>query len=296
MGSVRISIKVWAGKERGATGGRLVFCTAALAAIGGALLAAPEQEAAPKPRPTTESPAAFPGGPYFVVGCGFSHRNNDDPIVFPGEPGKSHNHTYVGSRSVDAFSTAASLRKSDTTCGNPADSSTYWTPTLYVGGDPVPPLVGLAYYVRRTVERVVPIPAGLKMVAGNPFAKRAQNKKIVSWSCGGIRGLPRYSVVPGCSVNRALQLRVTFPNCWTGRTLDSPDHTRHMAYSSRGRCPQSHSVAIPTIALIFFYPPMPSRAVVSSGRFAAHADFINGWDQDVLDYISAGLNSREIDS
>jgi hypothetical protein len=282
------------GKERGATSGRLIFCTAAIAAVGGALLAAPDQRAATKPR--TESPAQFPGGPYFVVGCGFSHRNNDDPIVFPGEHGRSHNHTYVGSRSVDAFTTAGSLRSSDTTCGNPADSSTYWTPTLYIGRDPIPPLLGLAYYVRRTVERVVPIPAGLKMVAGNPEAKRPQNKAIVSWSCGGIRGLPRYSAVPPCSLNRALQLRVVFPNCWTGKTLDSPNHTRHMAYASRvGRCPQSHPVAIPTIALIFFYPTMPARAAVSSGRFAAHADFINGWDQDVLDYISAGLNSREFD-
>src|SRR5688572_5881503 len=107
---------------------RLVFCTAALAAISGALLAAPDQQAAPVPK--RSAPDVFPGGPYFVVGCGFSHRNNDDPIVFPGEPGRSHNHTYIGSRSVDAWSTAASLRRSETTCGNPSDSSTYWTPTL----------------------------------------------------------------------------------------------------------------------------------------------------------------------
>jgi hypothetical protein len=40
---------------------------------------------------------------------------------------------------------------------------------------------------------------------------------------------------------------------------------------------------------------MPTRAALSSGKYAAHADFINGWDQDVLDYISAGLNSRDID-
>jgi uncharacterized protein DUF1996 len=144
------------------------------------LLAATDQQAATKPR--TESPAAFPGGPYFVVGCGFSHRNNDDPIVFPGETGRSHNHTYIGSRSVDAFSTPDSLRRSETTCGNPADSSTYWTPTLYIGRDPVPPLVGLAYYVRRTRECVVPLPAGLKMVAGNSDARRPQNKAIVSSS------------------------------------------------------------------------------------------------------------------
>jgi hypothetical protein len=252
------------------------------------LLAAPDQQAAPGPKKRAVD--VFPGGPYFVIGCGFSHRNNDDPIVFPGEPGRSHNHTYIGSRDADAWSTPATLRRSETTCGNAADASTYWTPTLYIGRDPVPPLVGVVYYVRRTLERVAPIPEGLKMVAGNPNAKRPQSKAIVSWSCGETRDVSRYTVVPACSINRALELRVTFPNCWNGRTLDSPDHKRHMAYASRGRCPESHPVAIPTIALIFFYPPMPARAVLSSGKFAAHADFINGWEQEVLESISAGLN------
>jgi Domain of unknown function (DUF1996) len=258
-----------------------------LAAIGGALLAAPDQQAASgaKKRPVE----AFPGGPYFVIGCGFSHRNNDDPIALPGEPGRSHNHTYIGSRDVDAWSTAESLRRSQTTCDNPADQSTYWTPTLYIGGDPVPPLVGIVYYVKRTLGQAAPIPAGLKMVAGNPTAKRPQSKGIVSWSCGG-RIVPRYAVVPACSLSNPLQLRVTFPNCWSGRTLDSPDHKRHMAYAVRGRCPQSHPVAIATIDLLFLYPPMPARATLSSGRFAAHADFINGWDQAALEHISTGLN------
>ncbi len=250
------------------------------------LVAAPGPAAAPAQRVDD-----FPGGRYFVVGCGFSHRNNDDPIVFPGEPGRSHNHTYVGSREVNFTTTAATLRGSPTTCGNPSDSSTYWTPTLYDGREPIPPLVALAYYVRRTSTPTVPIPAGLKMVAGNPEAKRAQSKAIVSWSCGGIRQLPRYAVLPRCKGGKALQLRVDFPNCWNGKTLDLPDHRSHMRYASGGRCPQTHPVAIATIRLIFFYPPVPARAALSSGKFAAHADFINGWDQDVLEYISGGLNS-----
>ena len=66
----------------------------------------------------------FPGGPYFNVACGFSHRNNDDPIVFPGAPGRSHNHTYIGNTNVHAFSTPASLRGGETTCELPGDAST----------------------------------------------------------------------------------------------------------------------------------------------------------------------------
>ena len=44
---------------------------------------------------------------YFAVACGFSHRNQDDPIVYPRERGRSHDHTYFGNSSTNAFSTPA---------------------------------------------------------------------------------------------------------------------------------------------------------------------------------------------
>ena len=52
------------------------------------------------------------GRGYFAVPCQFSHRNQDDPIVFPGRPGRSHDHTYFGNTSTDANSTPASLSAS----------------------------------------------------------------------------------------------------------------------------------------------------------------------------------------
>ena len=257
-------------------------CSALLVAAAAALLAPSEQSAAPT--------LAFPGAPYFAIGCGFSHRNNDDPVVFPKQPGRSHNHTYIGNRSVDAFSTPASLRGGSTTCEEPSDGSTYWTPTLYFGREPIPPLVGIVYYIKHTVARATPFPTDLKIVAANPNAQRPQAKGVVSWSCGGVGTTPRFTAVPACSPNQLLQLLVRFPNCWNGRTTDSPDHKRHMAYSSAGRCPTSHPVPVPTITLILLYPPVPRSAQLSSGRFGGHADFINGWDEDALAKLVAGLN------
>jgi hypothetical protein len=84
--------------------------------------------------------------------------------------------------------------------------------------------------------------------------------------------------VPKCSVARGLNLTVTFPDCWDGRRLDSPDHKRHMAYSSRRRCPASHPVAVPAIKLLVVYPAVRGPTL-SSGPFSAHADFMNGWEQ-----------------
>ncbi len=242
------------------------------------------------PRKSARSASTFPGGAYFNLACGFSHRNNDDPIVYPGQPGRSHNHTYIGNRAVDASSTPASLRRGSTTCELDTDSSTYWVPTLYVGAEPMLPMVGVVYYVKLTSQRLSPFPADLKMVAGNPTARRAQRKDVASWSCGGIGSIRRFAAVQACTEDEALELRVQFPGCWNGRSSDSGDHKRHMAYASAGRCPSTHPVAVPTLIVVLLYPPVPKSARPASGKFAAHADFMNGWDQDELAGLVASLN------
>jgi hypothetical protein len=234
--------------------------------------------------------STFPGGAYFNLACGFSHRNNDDPILFPGQPGRSHNHTYIGNTGVDASSTPASLRSGETTCELSDDSSTYWVPTLYLGQEPVVPYAGLAYYVKLTPEPVSAFPQDLKIVAGNPQARRAQRKDVASWSCGGVGSSRRFALVQACTEDEALELRVQFPNCWNGKTSDSANHKKHMAYAKAGRCPSTHPVAVPTLIVVLLYPPVPRTAAPSSGRFAAHADFMNGWDQDALARLVASLN------
>ena len=231
----------------------------------------------------------FPGGRYFNVACGFSHRNNDDPIVFPDAPGRSHNHTFIGNSSVDSSSTPASLRGGATTCDQEADLSTYWTPTLYEATEPVPPLAAILYYTRHTAAPVVSLPDGLKMIAGDANARRPQQKGVASWSCGLGEG-KRFVTVPVCSEESALVLNVRFPNCWNGKGVDSADHKRHMSYSAAGTCPASHPVRLPTIFLVMLYSPTSRHARLSSGKFGAHADFMNGWDENVLSRLVAALN------
>lgn len=260
----------------------------ALVFIGLALILALAVSSAAAGSATTAS--VFPGGAYFNLACGFSHRNNDDPILFPGQPGKSHNHTYIGNTGVDASSTPASLRRGQTTCELDDDSSTYWVPTLYYGREPVVPYAGLVYYVKLTPERVSAFPPDLKIVAGNPMARKAQPKSIVSWSCGGVGSSRRFALVQACTEDETLELRVQFPSCWNGKNADSPNHKRHMAYAKAGRCPSTHPVAVPTLIIVLLYPPIPRTAAPSSGRFAAHADFMNGWDQNALERLVASLN------
>jgi hypothetical protein len=260
----------------------VTFAVVVAPAAGSRLAVTPVQEASPL--------VGFP----LVVPCGFSHRSHDDPIVYPRQPGRSHHHTFFGNRSTNAFSTPASLRgHGRTTCGLPADTSAYWAPTLFVGRKAVRPVVLVATYTRQTSAPVEPFPAGLKTVAGDPTARTAQSSQVTFWSCAFTPGR-RASTIPTCpGIRRVLQLDVNFPNCWDGKRLDSADHRSHMAYSSGGACPGSHPVGVPSLALQISYPVAggPS-AKLSSGRFAAHADFVNAWDQATF----AGLVDRYFNS
>ena len=262
---------------------RAAFPLSLVAAIAVAGLAAANLPAA-STAPIEFAPS-FPGGPYYALACSFSHRSNDDPIVFPGQPGASHNHTFIGNRSVNAATTPASLIGGKTSCESEFDSSAYWVPTLYAGREDVEPLAGVVYYVNRSNERISAPPAGLVMLAGNAYAKSRQAKGIAAWSCGAVGGRPRFATIPACSANMMLQLQATFPNCWDGRRLDSPDHRQHVKYAVRGLCPASHPVALPTIVLIVLYPPVPRGSQVASGKVSQHADFMNGWDQAELERL-----------
>jgi hypothetical protein len=64
----------------------------------------------------------------WVAVCSVTKRALDDPIVFPGQPGRSHDHTFSGSLAINASSTAEELLRSGTNCTNSGDRSSYWMP------------------------------------------------------------------------------------------------------------------------------------------------------------------------
>lgn len=116
------------------------------------------------------------------------HANDDDPIVFPGQPGKSHPHTFFGNTSTDADSTLASLLAGASTCKPHADCAGYWVPTLYQNGKEVRPAKGQFYYNLRGYDQMRAFPPGLKIVSGDSHAHHPQSTRIVYWDCGGAIG------------------------------------------------------------------------------------------------------------
>jgi hypothetical protein len=260
----------------------LPLLACALTAIATAATAAAAGETATDRRPAAE----IPDFGSFRIACAFSHRNQDDPIVYPRRPGRSHDHTYFGNRTTDAFSTPSSLRAAGrTSCRIPEDTAAYWAPTLFRDGRPVEPLGAVAYYARRTLDQVDPFPPGLRMIAGNAAARSPQSRRITYWSCG-IKGAERSSTVPTCRFGGGgiLQLHVNFPDCWDGDRLDSADHRSHMAYSRAGECPLSHPVELPGLSLVAYYAVSGASDVelASGGQLSGHADFVNSWQQRAL--------------
>ena len=197
----------------------------------------------------------------------------DDPLVYPNQPGKSHLHKVWGNADFSAATTPASLAASATTncnrTGFSLNRSSYWMPALLddLGNVMQPNLVSV-YYKRGTassaycdpnsakfVGTCVSLPNQIRYVFGwnmdNPTAK----VEGASWYCTGGTGghFPNLNAVfaSGCRTGDILVANTVAPNCWDGKYLDTPDHRSHMAYAdySRGdgmaHCPASHPFYIP---------------------------------------------------
>jgi Domain of unknown function (DUF1996) len=225
-------------------------------------------------------------GVNFVGSCTFSHMAMDDPIVYPRQPGASHDHSFVGNMTTNAFSTLRSLRAGSSTCKRDGETAAYWMPTLLLDGQMVPPAGATIYYRRKTLAPLRAFPAGFKLIAGDRHATSPQGMQITFWNCGAAASVPPSAEVPTCPNTRgqSLRLQVNFPSCWDGRHVDSADHQSHTAYAVRGACPASHPVAVPAISLIYRYPITggPGVTLSSGGRYSAHADFFNAWRQGTL--------------
>lgn len=235
-----------------------------------------------KPFGVPPSMGADPLGAFRFV-CGAGPLRYDDPIVFPGQPGKSHLHQFSGNITVDANSTYESLRsKGDGTCGGTGQGKTlnrsaYWHPAMLDGKGNVVQPDDYGIYYKRIPEGTpncdpkspqfqgicIDLPNGLRMVVGSNFKggwrqphTPAQTPYVGAFrfNCltangNGIAGVSgQYfdiASVPKCPVGSQFAMVLQFPMCWNGTQLDSPDHGSHMDYMYQGRCDAKHPYLIP---------------------------------------------------
>lgn len=251
------------------------------------------------PRPgVDESTAHEPTGNFRTL-CRASHLAYDDPIVNPGTA-SAHLHLFFGNTAVNRNSTYESLRTTgDSTCeGGPINRTGYWMPAVFDGQGRVVPPDGIIVYYKATasggtlaqqqtaIRSTQPLPNGLRMVAGAPGGH-------FNWRCENGSGLG--STIPNsCPGSEDLYATVSFPDCWNGRDLDSPDHRSHMAYRSYVNgiesCPASHPVRIPSISETFWWGDASDvggwslssdMGAVDGSSF--HADWFGAWDNPTMD-------------
>lgn len=243
----------------------------------------------------------------------------DDPIVYPGQPGKSHLHQFYGNESANAGSTYASLRTTGTsTCNRgvaaPANRSAYWMPAMLDGsGNVVKPNFVSIYYKRRPASdpkcslssgdpraegNCLTIPNGLRFIFGYDMLTGKTPTGELYFNCQGPTAKPGvYPNLPtalsNCPAGNQLGAVIKAPGCWDGKNLDSPNHRDHMAYPGYGswgylRCPSTHPYRIPDFTLGAWYPVAPGMrlscddmVVNMPAGTCFHADYWEAWNDKV---------------
>ncbi|MCG5220300.1 DUF1996 domain-containing protein [Streptosporangium soli] len=226
----------------------------------------------------------------FQANCSFTANRPDDPIVYPGLPGASHMHTFVGNRTTNASSTASSLLAGATSCTNPHDRSAYWFPSFYKGDQLIQPTGNQVIYYKSGIRdywRVQNFPQGLRFVVGSPTATLAEFRDspgaVEGFECGNLSH--SWDIPTNCVAGTQVNVRYQAPSCWDGVNLDSANHKSHMSYPTDGYCPGSHPVPVPMLEFKIAFPADGdlSQARLSSGRgYSWHYDFFNAWDNPAI--------------
>jgi hypothetical protein len=243
-------------------------------------------------------PRAVPAGnvrvPEFNASCTVSHSKPDDPIVFPGMSGASHMHTFLGNNSTDANTTTMTLlANAGSSCKPGEDRSAYWVPELQENGKAVNPHGVTVYYGSRLKDptETVPFPQGFRMIVGDAKRQVATPKGAPGqfWcaGAGGEVGRSADGNWPVCAKTAELTFQLTFPDCWDGVHLDSPDHKSHVGGTGPdGTCASGKfPVAIPSLSFVIGYPTSGSAAgfKLSSGNASSmHGDAFFAWEDEAL--------------
>jgi hypothetical protein len=207
-----------------------------------------------------------------------------DPLVNPGSIPSPHLHQIVGGNSFNASMDPAThdlpTVSTCTTCTFSEDFSNYWTAVLYFKArngtfKRVPQFVsqGLTgnagitvYYIPSTDNKtqVTAFKPGFRMLVGDaalqapgPSRKLCHRCMPASGEPSNINcGSPDAQTLPTGFCAGGIRSVITFPTCWDGKNLDSPDHETHVAYATgskandvgpTGTCPSSHPVVLPQV-------------------------------------------------
>jgi len=239
--------------------------------------------------------------------CVISHFSYDDPVVFPGEPGRAHLHMFWGNTATDADTTSQSILTTGSgSCEGGLDYRVgAWIPAVFnAQHEVVVPEEVFIYYKTfggpgMRYDLVQPIPQGLGMLASADTLNFSDS--LISSGFGDHNG------------ENALSFNVTFPSCvatengqrdgqpildFRDMSGDAANHVNsHVSYPAGGNevdCPLSHPYRFPTPQFIMFFdaddtgnaPYLSSDAQAGAAPLSTlHGDYMFGAHPDVNDDI-----------
>ena len=256
----------------------------------------------------------------FRFTCTAGQIIKDDPIVYPGQPGKSHLHQFFGNTAADANSTYQSLRTTgQSTCKSPLNRSAYWMPAMLDGkGNVVRPDHVTIYYKNypKSSPRCqglegegegycTPLPNGLRFIFGYDMLTGKTRTGSLYFNCAGPTATSgHYADIPtalaNCPVGEGNRVGAVIkaPACWDGKNLDSPNHRDHIGYmvpiSGKYRCPTTHPRLIPAFTMQVWWNVLaeddPKLWRLSSDDMhpelprgsTFHADWFGAWDNTIM--------------
>lgn len=231
---------------------------------------------------TGQIPPQYPAGPgitgdYRQV-CGVNNLGYFDPILYPGEDGKSHLHDFNGHRGANASSTFDTLLGSGgSSCNwqtgsavnNASQRSSYWIPALLYNNTQTIRVDWVQLYYKRLPKGAnecgnpalgnpkagicIEIPNGIRAIAGSKmvagqygpdgYRTDAVQARATTFKCQefGVVYKDLADLAAGTPVGQCkkLQASIYMPDCWNGTHLWKTDRS-HLVYQRYGSLGYSH--------------------------------------------------------
>ncbi|CAK5268874.1 unnamed protein product [Mycena citricolor] len=168
-------------------------------------------------------------------------------------------------------------------------------------------LVAADYLFSDTPGATTPFPDDFRMISGNPTLRSYNGsdyaQQAITFLCLDFSGVStRFNQIPAQGCPSGMRAQINFPMCWDGKNADSPDHKSHVAFPSggadSGACTDpKYPKTLPRIFMEMYLDTAswwnlrgqamnPNQPFVYSmgdpTGFGYHADFMMGWDANVL--------------